>query len=63
MATSRIETALGRMGSLEELAARDTPAARLDARAKVAVTVAFVAVVASFGRLELGRLAPLATFP
>jgi len=63
LATSRIETALGRMGSLEELAARDTPAARLDARAKVAVTVAFVAVVASFGRLELGRLAPLATFP
>jgi cobalt/nickel transport system permease protein len=59
----RIEAALGRLGSLDELAARDTPAARLDARAKVAVTLAFVGVVASFGRLELGRLAPLAAFP
>jgi len=61
--TSRIETALGGLGSLDELAARDTPAARLDPRAKVAVTVAFVAVVASFGRTELGRLAPLAAIP
>ena len=59
----RIEAALGRLGSLDELAARDTPATRLDPRAKVAVTLAFVAVVASFGRLELGRLAPLAALP
>ncbi len=59
----RIEIALGRLGSLDELARRDTPAARLDPRAKVAVTIAFVAAVASFGRLELGRLAPFAVIP
>jgi len=58
-----IETALSRMGGLDEMALRDTPAARLDPRAKVAATLAFVVVVASFGRLDLGRLAPLATFP
>lgn len=63
MATGGVEIALGRLGSLDELAARDTPAARLDPRAKLAVTVAFVIVVASFGRLELGRLAPLAVIP
>jgi cobalt/nickel transport system permease protein len=60
---SRIDAALSHLGSLDELAARDTPAARLDARAKVVATVAFVAVVASFGRLELFRLAPLALYP
>jgi cobalt/nickel transport system permease protein len=58
-----IEKSLARLGSLDEMAARDTPAARLDPRAKVAATLAFVAVVASFGRLDLGRLAPLAAFP
>jgi len=55
-----IENALHRLGSLDELARRDTPATRLDPRAKVVVTVAFVAVVVSFGRLDLARLAPLA---
>ncbi len=54
---------MGRLGTLGELATRDTPAARLDARVKVLATLAYVAVVASFGRHELLRLAPLATFP
>lgn len=55
--------AVVQLGSLGALAARDTPAARLDARVKVLATLAFVAVVASFGRQELLRLAPLALFP
>jgi cobalt/nickel transport system permease protein len=55
--------AIGHLGTLGELAARDTPAARLDARTKVLATLAFVAVVASFGRHDLLRLAPLALFP
>lgn len=60
---SRLEGALAHLGSLDELALRDTAAARLDARAKLLVTLAYVAVVASFGRGELARLAPLALFP
>lgn len=56
---SPVETALRHVGTLDDLAARDTAAGRLDARAKLLATVAFVAVVASFGRLELGRLVPL----
>lgn len=51
------------LGSLGAFASRDTPAARLDPRGKVVATLAFVAVVASFGRHELLRLAPLAVFP
>jgi cobalt/nickel transport system permease protein len=58
-----IESALARLGELDALARRDSPAARLDARAKVIATFAFVGVVASFGRHDLGRLAPLALFP
>jgi cobalt/nickel transport system permease protein len=59
----RIESALAHLGSLDDLARRETPAARLDPRVKVVATAAFIAVVASFGRLELARLAPLALFP
>lgn len=56
---SHVETALHHVGTLDELSARDTAAVRLDPRGKLAVTIAFVAVVASFGRLDLGRLIPL----
>jgi cobalt/nickel transport system permease protein len=58
-----IDTALAHLGSFDALARRDTPASRLDPRAKVLATLAYTAVVASFGRTELGRLAPLAAFP
>lgn len=60
---SRIEAALAQLGSLDELAARETALQRVDPRARVLVTVVFVAVVASFGRGELARLAPLALYP
>jgi cobalt/nickel transport system permease protein len=53
---------LGLLG-LDDLARLDTPATRLDPRVKVVFTLAFVAVVASFGRLELFRLAPLVLYP
>jgi cobalt/nickel transport system permease protein len=56
-------TALAPLASLDQLAARDTPAGRLDPRIKVLAAVAYVAVVASFGRRDLLRLAPLALFP
>jgi len=56
---SHVETALHYVGTLDELSTRDTAAARLDPRCKLVATITFVAVVASFGRLELGRLIPL----
>jgi cobalt/nickel transport system permease protein len=56
---SHVETALRHVGTLDELSARDTAATRLDPRCKLACAVAFVVVVASFGRLELARLVPL----
>jgi cobalt/nickel transport system permease protein len=59
----RIEAALAHLGSLDDLARKGSPAARLDPRAKVLATLAFVVVVASFGRHDLGRLAPLAVYP
>jgi len=57
------EAALARLGALDALAARDTPAARLDARVKALSALAFAATVASFGRLEPLRLVPLAAWP
>lgn len=59
----RLESALAHLGSLDDLARRDSPVARLDPRAKLVATLAFVVVVASFGRLEVGRLAPLFAYP
>jgi cobalt/nickel transport system permease protein len=60
---SRIETALTDLRSLETLASRDTPLARLDARAKVLTTLVFIAVTVSFNRYAVGALLPLALFP
>jgi len=60
---ARIEAARAGLGRLDALARRDSPASRLDPRTKVLATFAFVAVVASFGRLDLLRLAPLALYP
>jgi cobalt/nickel transport system permease protein len=56
---SHVESALRHVGGLDGLSARDTAATRLDPRGKLLVAAAFVAVVASFGRLELARLVPL----
>ncbi len=56
---SHVETALHHVGTLDELSTRETAAGRLDPRCKLAGTIAFVAAVASFGRLELDRLVPL----
>lgn len=60
---SDVQAALAQLGALDALAARDTPAARLDARVKAIATVAFVVTVASFGRTEALRLLPLAAWP
>lgn len=60
---SAVESALAHLGALDELAARDTPAGRLDPRVKTLSALAFAAVVASFGRGDAARLVPLAAWP
>lgn len=60
---SRIDAALRDLRTLEELAARDTPLARIDPRAKVLATLAFVVAVVSFDRYAVAALLPLAAYP
>jgi cobalt/nickel transport system permease protein len=49
--------------SMELLAEGDTPIHRLDGRAKVLVTLAFIVSVVSFGRYELASLFPFFIYP
>jgi len=51
------------MGKMDELGRLDTPAHRLDARVKAAVTIVFVAVVMSFPRREVSALTPFLLYP
>ncbi len=60
---SRIYAALRDLRSLDALAARDTALTRLDARAKVVTTLAFIVVVVSFDRYTVAALLPLAAYP
>jgi cobalt/nickel transport system permease protein len=48
---------------MDELARRDTPVHRVDARAKALTTVFFIAVVMSFPRYELSALTPFFLYP
>ncbi|BDU73117.1 cobalt ECF transporter T component CbiQ [Mesoterricola silvestris] len=50
-------------GTLDELAAADSPVHRLDPRAKLLATALFIVAVASFGRYEVAALAPFALYP
>lgn len=60
---ARIEAALNDIGVLDHLATQDSPVHRLDPRAKVIVTLAFLAVTVSYGKYEVSALTPLAVFP
>lgn len=60
---SRIDAALDDLRALDALAQRDTPLTRLDARAKLLVTLAFCLVVVSFPRHAVAPLLPLALYP
>lgn len=51
------------IGQMDELGRLDTPVHRVDARAKAAVTLAFVAVVVSFPRDAVSALTPLFLYP
>jgi cobalt/nickel transport system permease protein len=60
---SRIDAALHDLRSLETLSARDTALTRLDPRAKVVATMAFLVAVVSFDRYEVAALLPLFLYP
>lgn len=60
---SRIDVALQDLRSLDELAHRDNPLTRLDARAKVITTLIFCMFVVSFDRYSVSALLPLAVYP
>jgi cobalt/nickel transport system permease protein len=51
------------IGRMDELGRMDTPAHRLDARAKAVVTVAFIGVVMSFPRHEISAVTPFLLYP
>ena len=60
---SIIETALYDIGRLETLAEKDTVVHRLDPRAKLLVTLAFILIVVSFDRYSIGGLLPFFLYP
>lgn len=53
----------GDVARMDDLARLDTPVHRIDARAKILVTFAFIVVVMSFPRQALSALTPFALFP
>lgn len=58
-----IETAVAGVRDLDLLANRDSPVRRLDPRAKVAVTAAFLVTVVSFPKHDIAGLMPLLLYP
>jgi cobalt/nickel transport system permease protein len=60
---SRIDSALSDLRLVDTLAARDTPLARIDPRAKIVATIAFLVAVVSFDRYAVAALVPFALFP
>jgi cobalt/nickel transport system permease protein len=60
---STVAAALSDLGSVDDLARRDSPVHRLDPRAKVVTTVVFVVAVVSFGRYEISALMPFLLYP
>jgi cobalt/nickel transport system permease protein len=51
------------IGRMDEFARQDTPVHRIDARAKIIVTIAFMAAVMSFPPREISALTPFFLYP
>jgi cobalt/nickel transport system permease protein len=58
-----LNASLLELGAMDQMARLDTPAHRLDPRAKILATLAFIGVTVSFGRYEVAALLPLLLFP
>lgn len=60
---AKIESALLEIGTLDDLARGQSPLHRLDPRAKVLTTMAFLFTVVSFGKHDVAALLPLTLYP
>ena len=60
---SHLDAALRDLRGLDTLAARDTALGRIDPRAKILATAAFIVAVVSFDRYSVAALLPLALYP
>lgn len=60
---SHIESGLYQLGRLDRLAAQNTSVHRLDPRAKVVTTLAFLVCVVSFGKYQVLAMLPFVIFP
>lgn len=60
---SRLDATLQDFRRLDDLARRDTALSRLDPRAKLLATLAFLVTTVSFDRYQVAALLPLAAFP
>ena len=60
---STLESALYRMGWLDQFARQDSGVHRIDPRAKVLATLVFLVCVVSIDRYDLAALVPFASFP
>lgn len=60
---SRLESALADLRLADTLAARDTALSRLDPRAKIVTTLAFLVAVVSFDRYAVVALLPFLLYP
>lgn len=60
---AKIEASFLDIGRLDRLAGGDTPVHRLDPRAKLLTTLAFLLCVVSFGKYEVAALLPFLVFP
>ncbi len=58
-----IEASLLNLGYLETLACQESPLHRLDPRAKILTTLAFIIAVVSFGKYEITALIPFFIYP
>jgi len=58
-----LDSALHEIRHLDDLSSKDTPTHRLDARAKVLVTLFYLVSMLSLGRYEVSALLPFAAFP
>lgn len=58
-----LDTGALELGALDAISRLDSPMQRLDPRAKLLATIAFLVTVVSWGRYEIVGLLPLAAFP
>lgn len=58
-----IESKFSDIGWMDALSGRDTPLRRIDPRAKLLATLAFILVVLSFGKYEVSGLLPFFLYP